>query len=367
MKVVHLSTAHSWRGGEQQIAYLIDELNKHSVKQILVCSRNSEIETYAQQSQLQYYSFTKKSAISFQFIKGLIRVMRKEQPDIVHIHDSHAQTIAVLSALLTKNSTPFVLSRRVDFPVSSNVFSRFKYNYPAIKKIICVSDAISDILKPAIKEQNKLVTIHSGIDFKKFKNENSRTIRNQLGISEDVKLVGNVAAIADHKDYFTFVDTANLILNEGLNVHFVVIGDGPLREEIETYIHQKGLSEKITLLGFRKDVHKIIYELDYFLFTSKTEGLGTSVIDAMYAGVPVVATKAGGVPELITNRIHGFLSNVKDSDSLSENFIELFKDEEIRKDLIKNAKEKALLFSKELMAKKTLEVYKDILASSNKN
>src|SRR5690606_32318917 len=149
------------------------------------------------------------SSLNMLYAKKLSGLCRKMQIDICHLHDAHAHSYAILAASFFNNKVPLILSRRVDFPIKKNWASNYKYNHPSIKKIICVSETIVQITAKGIRDKSKLLCIHSGIDLDKF--TNSGNLRREYDIDDDCILVGNTSALADHKDYFTFVDTAKLL------------------------------------------------------------------------------------------------------------------------------------------------------------
>lgn len=363
MTIIHVSTPHSWRGGEQQLAYLAEELNKHGLKQLIICPLDSPMESHCKKKGYESIPFKKKGMLKMALARLIARSTKNNNQALVHVHDSHAHTAAVMASAFFGNKAPIILSRRVDFPVKNNIFSYGKYNHPSIKKILCVSEKIKEITSKSIKDKSKLVTIHSGIDLSKFNNKESRNIlREEYKIPSSTKIIGNVAAIADHKDYFTFVDTAKIIIKDKkLPCKFFIIGDGPLKNEIKKYIQHLGIENDVLMAGFRKDIPRILPGLDIFLITSKTEGLGTSVLDAFACKVPVIATNAGGIPEMIKHEETGMLSEVKDSGDLADNIQQILKNNELREEL----KEKAFLtlekFKKETTARKTIEVYNDVI------
>jgi L-malate glycosyltransferase len=136
-----------------------------------------------------------------------------------------------------------------------------------------VSEAIRQILLPAIKHPERVSTIYSGIDLMRFEGLKAKnTLRKELGLPADTVLIGNVSAIAPHKDYFTFVRTAGLLLQNNPDLRFVIIGDGPERSAVGKEIKIRGLEGKIFLTGFRTGIPGLLKELNVLLLTSKTEG-----------------------------------------------------------------------------------------------
>jgi len=364
IKIAHISTARSWRGGEQQLAYLLQELRSQQVQSVVLCAADSPMEAFCQKEQFTYQSFHKRSSIPLFAARQLARWVRQAGLQLVHVHDSHAHTLACLSASFFGNPCPIVVSRRVDFPVKTNVLSKWKYNHPKVQRILCVSRLILDLTQPAIKDRSKLAVVHSGIDLEKFEFQASGILRKEFNIPAELYLVANVAAIAPHKDYFTFVNTVALLVQQDFPAHFLIIGgDGGESERIRSYIQSKGLEHQITMTGFRKDIPAILPEVDVLLFTSNTEGLGTSLLDAFACGVPVVATAAGGVPELVKDESTGLLCPVKAPQALAAAVQRITSDQHLRDRLISQAKLKVEGFSKAETARKTLQHYRQILTT----
>jgi len=288
-------------------------------------------------------------------------ICNKKEIDIIHAHDSRALTSAILAATLFGDKTPIIVSRRVDFPIRS----KRKYNHKNITKIICVSDAIREITGPDIVNKSVLTTIHSGIDLFRFSTGGEfKRLRTEFNIPPGTPLVGNVAALAPHKDYFTFLDTAGLLVEKGIPARYFIIGEGKLEEQLKDYADDKGLNEHVIFTGFRNDIPEILPELDIFLVTSETEGLSTSILDAIACKVPVVATNAGGIPEIIEHNVTGMLGGIKQPETLADGILTILSNETLREEIVTNASEKLKGFTKETTAEKTLQIYLDAFEST---
>jgi glycosyltransferase involved in cell wall biosynthesis len=171
-----------------------------------------------------------------------------------------------------------------------------------------------------------------------------------------------VAALAPHKDYFTFLNTVKILKEtHALHAKYFIVGDGELKQPIENKITELELQNDIILTGFRHDITHFFAEIDILLFTSETEGLGTTVLDAFCCGVPVAATNAGGVAELVTHEKTGMISEIKNAKVMAENVMKLINNTPLKQQIITEAKLKSQQFSKAAMAKKTWEIYKQPL------
>lgn len=365
LNILHLCSERGWRGGEQQVAYLVMELNKLGVNSFLAVKQNSELENFCTKNSLRFFNVSFSN--SFDIVSALkVKAICKENKiDIIHMHTSKAHGIGVLAALLG-NKTKMVLSRRVDFKLQTNPLSRWKYNHPSIKRILCVSNKIREIVREEITDKEKCITVYSGVDMNKFNSKKNKNnlLRNEFNISPDKILIGNTSALADHKDYFTFIDTIAKLIKANKNIHAFIIGDGELKHELEKYCRELGVEQSITFTGFRKDIRDVLPCLDIFLMTSKEEGLGTSILDAFLAKVAVVATNAGGIPEMVVHEQTGMLAPVGDSTTLTKWVSMLIDNPALKEKLIANASEKVKQFSKEATAMNTFEVYKQVLTEN---
>ncbi|MDP4687887.1 MAG: glycosyltransferase family 4 protein [Salibacteraceae bacterium] len=364
MRILHISSPKTWRGGEQQLLYLAEELKALGFHQVIMCPFNSAVHKYCLKKHINHVTYFKGFSANPMVGFRVSQICRKEKIDMIHVHDSHAHNFAILSAVLTQMELPIIVSRRVDFAVKDTGMSAYKYNHPQIAKIICVSNAIKEIMEPSIQDKSMLTVVHSGVDLQKFsKYKVTNKLRKEFEVPDDYMLIGNVAALAPHKDYFTFIRTAKRLVTSGLKAKFFAIGDGPMRKEVMEAIAAEGMKEHIYLTGFRDDIIDVLPELDLFLITSETEGLGTSILDALCAKVPVVATKAGGIIEIIEHEKNGLLADVADDETLAKQVLRLIHDETQKAEFVSAGLEKIKQFSKAETARKTIEVYSSALAS----
>lgn len=364
MNVLHVSTPSSWRGGEQQVAYLVEALQAEGIRQWVLTPEGSELSRRINIAQEQICIYGKRGLLNLALASRIAGICRDHSIDLIHTHDSQAHSAAVVSAAVFGMRCPVVVSRRVDFPVSSNPFSRWKYNHPAVRRILCVSEEIKRITKPAIRNTSVLEVVHSGIDLERYARpvEQAFDLRRELGLDPNTPLVGNLSALADHKDYPTWIRTARRLSRLEPNMRFIIAGTGPDEQLIRDQILQAGLQDTVFLLGFRKDVERLMQSLNVFLITSKTEGLGTIVLEALAAGVPVVATRAGGIPEMIIDGETGLLAPIGDDNTLAQSVLRIFTDTALRETLVAGGRKKAATFSFRNTAAKTLQAYRAVLA-----
>lgn len=362
MNVLHISTPRSWRGGEQQLWYLVNELNRMGVGSHIFCANGSPLADRSREAGQPFTTFIKRASLDPNAALQMRRTCLRSDIDLIHAHDSHAHTMACVAASVFGSRVPIVVSRRVDFPIRGRL-SKWKYNHRMVRRILCVSKAICDVMEPAVRDRTMLRVVHSGIDLTRFEARPDGRLRREFGIPAERPIVANVAALAPHKDYRTFVETAAELVRSGSDAMFLAIGgEGGERAMIESLIDTHGLNDRIILTGFREDIPIILPEIDLFLFTSTTEGLGTSLLDAFAAGVPVVATAAGGVPEIVRNGETGLLAPVGDAAGLARRVREVLKHASLREQLVAGARKLVREFSTERTAEKTLDIYRSVLS-----
>lgn len=353
MKVIHINSEKSWRGGEQQMANLILHLTSFGVENYVVCKQNSEMSQFCIKHSIPFLEVKFSGFKLLDSIK-INKYCNENKIDIIHTHSSNAHTAAYYAKILGCRPS-LVVSKRTDFRINSP----WKFNSKKVSKVLCVSKKIADISREQIKNKSKVVTVYSGINPKRFLvDQESLKLKYKLS---NKPLIGNCSALAPHKDYYTFLNVAKLLPN----YNFIIMGNGPLENEIKEYAKKLNLSN-ITFTGFMSDVNKYLKSLDIFLITSTTEGLGTSILDAMNCEVPVIATKAGGIPEIVKHNETGLLAEIKDHDQLAKQCNSIINDDSTRHRIVSQAKQMIdESFTDIKTATKTFEIYKSILKTSN--
>jgi len=367
IRILHLSTERTWRGGEQQIAYLIESSREKGIEVTVAARPGSAFEQWCNDQHVPAFPVAFANGLDLGSALAIKRICRKINASLVHIHSGKGLSIAYLSVLMGMK-VPLVVHRRVDFPIKESGFSLAKYNHNSVKRIICVSQAIADMVKRSVRFSARVKTVYSGIDFARF-NEVSKSyyLHDELGLDHSIHLVANVSAVAPHKDYHTFINVAAKVLSERRDVCFLIVGDGELLQEMKARVKNLRIEDNVIFTGFRDDIPLLLREIDIFLLTSETEGLGTTIIDAMYNAIPVVATSAGGIPELVENEKTGFLSEIRDVGGLAESVNKLLDNNTLAKNMGELARIKSLHFSKEKMASRVIEIYKELLGEDPNN
>lgn len=369
MRLIHFTASKGWRGHEQKIIYLYEAFRDYGYceQQWIVCREGSDIQKAASDKGFNTITFEYKSEYDFKLAKRLRQISEENKVDLVFIHSSQAHTIAVLSAVFKGLKTPLVLCRTMIKKIDTNILRKWKYNYPGIKKIICVSQPVVDVLKPAIKDHSRLCIVGSVTDLQKYDKKSTGILRREFNIPEDHKIIGNVSAFVPVKDHVTWVATVEELKKRGLKAKYVLIGDGPLESEIKELVKSKGLEHDVIFAGFRRDVPDIWPELDLFLFTSNNEATGSVVLEAYASHVPSVAARAGGTSEVLIDGVTGFLAEARNPIDFADKAEAILSNDVLRNSMIEKGyqflKEN---FTKEVIAKKMFDELNEVYQATKK-
>ncbi len=366
MKVLHVSGAYSWGGNEQQLVDSIFGLQKLDVENIIFCFKGSPMDLYAQENNLQIRSIKKQKSHSISLCKYLKQVVVEDGIDIIHLHTSNSVTTYVVADLLYKLNTPTVFSKKgISSPKKG--LSSYKYNYKNIKSVICVSEAVKESFKATLKPNNhhKLTVVYDGIKIERADQKTDINLRNKFNIKSDTTIIGNIANHTRAKDLVTFVKTIHHLVHvlQVKNVHFVQIGkESKYSDTFMPLIKELNIEDYISFTGFTTNAMDLLSQLDVYLMSSEREGLPITIYEAFYKKIPVISTKAGGIPEAITHDFNGLLAEIKDYKTLAKNVKYLLEST----DRVSSFKERSyeLLMSKfttTQLAKNTLKTYQQVL------
>ncbi|MCI9844941.1 glycosyltransferase family 4 protein [Flavobacterium pectinovorum] len=369
MKLIQVTVSRGWRGHEQKIIYLYEAFKEYGYveEQWIICPDDSETFKVATQKGMNVIALNNKSEYDLKYAKKFSKITKELNADLVFIHNSHSHTLMVLSKLLFGLTQPLVLCRTLIKRVDTNFFRKWKYDYNGIKKIICVSYPVVDILKPVIRDHSKLCVVGCVTDIHKFtKTQKTGILHKQYNIPSDYKIIGNIAAFVDFKDHVTWVNTVAELVKRGVKAKYILIGKGPLEMQVRKQISDLGLENEIIIAGFRKDIPEILPEFDLLLFTSNCEPLGGVILESYACKVPVVAGNAGGVPEVVTDNQTGLLAEVGNALSFADKVEKMLNDTELQENCIENGR-KFLMenCTKEVVSKKMINELKGVLQKNN--
>src|SRR5436190_7491131 len=330
---LHIDTARTWRGGQNQVRLTIDGLRALGHRAGLVAHPDGELRRRVGEGQ-ELIPLAPRSELDLTTAWRFAQKVKQLAPDVVHAHDPHGVAMAALAlsfgAVPAGGGRPpaLVASRRVDFHLKHNAFSRWKHRQ--VDCFIAASEAIRQILIADGIAPARTVTVHEGVDLDGVAAAGRVDVHETFWLPYHAPVVGNVAALVPHKGQRYLIDAAHLVVQQMPDVRFIILGEGELREPLERLIREHHLEKHVLLPGFRTDVIGCMKSFDLFVMSSVTEGLGTSLLDAMACRRAIVATSAGGIPEIVEDGVSGLIVPPRDAASLAKAIVRALKDEPMR-------------------------------------
>jgi len=319
--ILMVNTEHGWRGGENQIHLLVCGLDPGRYRAITACQEGGDLEHRLDASGAVTLPIRARGSFDLRAIGRLRAVIKEHAIDLVHAHASHAHSLAVLALLGSK--VPLLVSRRVDFAIGGNPIGRWKYR--RAQRVVAVSEGVRQVLIAGGVVAANIDVIHDGVDPARVAAAGTSTLRAELGIPTDAVVYGIIAFLSEHKDHRSLLMAFQEVERALPQAWLLIAGEGELATELTALSNELGLHH-CRFLGFRSDVAAILGALDIFVLTSHHEGLGSSVMDAMFAGLPVVATRVGGLPELVDDGVTGLLVPARDPAAISQALVMLGRD-----------------------------------------
>jgi glycosyltransferase involved in cell wall biosynthesis len=304
LKVVHLEAGTHLYGGALQALLLVEGLEKEGIQNTLVVPKGSQVEGEATQRGLPVRSLPMAGEADLAFPFRFKKLLKEEKPDLVHLHSRRGADI--LGALTTKLARiPTVLSRRVDNPEAGWSLAA---KYRLYDKVITISGAIQDVLTSQGVPSEKVRCVHSALDPTPYLEPcDPRLLQQEFEFGAGDRVVGMAAQFIRRKGHATLLEAIPAVLSLHPNTRFLMFGQGPLRSEIEAEARAAGLGDSVTFAGFRSDLHRFLPCLDLLVHPATREGLGIILLQAASSGLPIVASRAGGIPEAVVDGETGLL------------------------------------------------------------
>jgi glycosyltransferase involved in cell wall biosynthesis len=357
VRILHVDSARTWRGGQNQVLLTATAMAARGHEVGIVCQAGSVLEERTRGTALRVWPASfhgDLSPLAAWTVSGAREELRAQ---ILHLHDPHALSAGLLATRL--GALPGVVAtRRVDFPLRGRL-SRWKYRRARL--VITASAAIARVLAESGVSPDRVRVVHEGVPDRPPQ-PGGREALAELGIPPECQVVGNVAALTDHKDHATLLEAAAQVLKALPETRFLLLGEGELRQRLEEKAHLLGLGERCLFAGFRQDLDRLIPSLSVFCLSSHLEGLGTSVLDAMAFARPVVATRAGGIPEAVEDGVTGLLVPPRDPAALSQALIRVLSDAPRREAMGAAGRRRfEEHFTADRMVDRTLAAYEELL------
>jgi len=350
MRVLHIDGGRRWGGGQNQVRLLMRGLAREHIEQLCICPAGSPLETRLHSAHLPVAGIQWPRGMDLRVLFHLARRMREFT--VIHCHDAHALQLALIPARLRR--VPVIGTRRVIFRTRPGKWNR-------ATRVIAISEAVRERLLASGVHAQLIRTIPSGIDVEEVATLPLATpsLRDRMNLAPSAFLAGNIGTLLDFKHQVIIPHAAA----HARDITWVIIGEGPERERLVEAIKSHGVTGSVQLAGSASDARPFLREMDVFVLPSKGEALGTSMLDAMAMGVPVVAAADGGPAEVLepVHRETGVsLFPLDDAATLAAHVRKLRDNVALRRKAVALQNERVHDYGIERTVAKTLALYKEV-------
>ncbi len=365
MRVLHVINTVEVGGGGEHLRLLAHELTRAGFTSAVVSGRDGPASERLRQLGVPV---TVVGALGPARLAPLTRLFRSVGPDVLHLHGSRAGLFGAVAAKAAGIRPAIYTAHAFSFhrtgPAAARwLFARMeRFTCAHVDRVICLTHAdLADAARHRIAV-GQCTVVPNGIDVTPF--DAARDCRTDLGLSPTTPVVGMVARLVPQKDPLTFVRMARLVSDAIPDAHFLIVGDGPLRQPVADTVRRAGLAGRCVLTGFRDDVPSLLRSMDVVVVPSRWEGLPLIVLEAMAASRPVVATRLPSIAEVVLDGETGVTAPAGDADALARAVLTLLADRPAAASLGRQGRlrvERA--FGLNRMGEGTVAVYRAALAA----
>jgi len=377
LKVLHLINSSGFFGADNVLIELSKQMRQTAFSPTIGVFKNLkiphlEVAEVARRYDFPVEIFPCKGKLDIRTILSIRNFLRAQKIDIAHSHGYKSNFYALAASTGNKVSLIATCHNWLGQDRKMKLYARLDKSFlNRFDKVVAVSDSVEkEILKHNISPA-KVLVIQNGIDLGRFNSgRKTDTLRRELGIDPKCNIVGTVGRLSEEKGHTHLLHGAQKVLQAYPDVVFLIVGDGPLREDLQDkalQLAQEGSVNPFLFTGVRNDMEEIYSLMDIFVLPSLTEGLPMVLLEAMAAQKPVVATRVGAVPRVIENGHSGLLIPPGDVESLAGAIIDLLNDPQKAQYMAQNGYERVRdHFSAKRMAEQYIKVYEDVLSTRNK-
>lgn len=364
-RVVHIIDNLHGGGAQQQLYELVRNLPREEWDPVVIVLTTERLQIAEQfiEAGIPIQCIAQKGKWSWSCFWELRRALRALKPDLVHTWLFTADMYGRLAArsLSLRPVISSVRSVLSDKPAHYVKVDRW------LKRITDTFIVNANVIQPVLAERegvgaNKVITVHNGIDIDRFAAaEGAQEVRRELNLG-DAPVIGLISRIMPVKDPGTFLKAAHLVIREMPEVRILVVGDGDLLDQLKSDVHQWQIEGNVVFAGYRPDRPQLLAAMDIVALSSLYEGCSNSILEAMAAGKPVVATNVGGNAELIREGKTGHLVPARDANAMAAAFKHLLRDPELRKTMGEAGRQRVSeCFTLQHLVQKTEAVYRRLL------
>jgi glycosyltransferase involved in cell wall biosynthesis len=367
ISILHLITELDTGGAQKALARLLARLDRERFAPHVACLYNGDraVAQEIRQLGIPVTDLGMTAQWRLDALWRLYRLLRREQPVILHAWMFHANLLARTVGRLA--GVPLILTSRRNVHIGPPVrehLKRLTASWDTRSIAVCELARQVEIERAGAAPDNVIV-ICNGIDAGRFPiltPEARTTARRHLGVPADVPVLGAVGRLHPQKGLPDLLSAFQVLKSPRPKAHLLIVGDGECRVDLGRQVQQRHLAGAVTFTGQRDDVPQLLALMDVFVLASHWEGLPNVVLEAMAAGLPVVATTVGGTPEVVVDGVTGFLVPPRDPEALADAILRLLRDPDLRRRMGEAGRARvAEHFSVEQMVGKTEALYEQLL------
>lgn len=363
MKILHVESGKHYYGGPLQVIFLMKGLAESGHQNLLACPKGSAIAKAASELGVQVFELEMKGDLDVGMVGRLRRLIRAHRPDVVHLHSRRGTDVwGGIAAKL--EGVPCVLSRRVDNPEPGWLARR---KYRLYDRVIAISGAIRDVLIGEGVPPQQVEVVLDAVDTELYRPgcQDRGFFLSEFGLRENEVTLAMAAQFIPRKGHRTLIEALPAVLAQHPNLRVLLFGQGPKEDEIRNLVQLKGLEDKVVFAGFRRDLHRVLPCVDVMVHPASMEGLGVALLQAAACGVPIVAGRAGGIPEIVRPGVNGELVSPEDPAALAAALLPLLRDEMLRLRYGSAGRKLVVLeFSIPAMVAGNASVYQEVLSTA---
>ena len=348
---------------------------QHFVDHYPIIGNYYPLQDYSESS-IKILDFLKFFKVFRRIIK-IYKLIQKESPDLIISVMDYTNIYTIFTKFLFRLKIPLIISVHTNptFTYSQNMryinfLIKFAYSSKHVNRVVTVSKEIQKILEDNYKiKKNKLQTIYNGIELEKIQKMKNFKIKSHEDLFLDKEIIKfiNVSRLVELKGHRYLIEAFSNVKKEIPSSKLFIIGDGPLKNQLNRLIRKKSLIDDVLFLGFKKNPYKFVNKSDVFVLSSKHEALPTVLLEALACGIPIISTNCETGPnEILNYGKYGILANVMDSEDLANKMIYLAKDKDLLHNYSKLSIERSKFFDIKRMAKKWNNLI-ELLANDKKN
>jgi glycosyltransferase involved in cell wall biosynthesis len=355
-------------GAEKLLTLSLPHLNRERFEYevgYLLSWRNAMVPEF-EKAQIPVFCLNQRRPYDFRVVFQLANLLKERQVDIMHLHLPYAAVVGRLAARLAGRTAVVYTEHSLWEHHRWPTYMVNRLTYPLNDQVIFVSEAVkqSALTRLGHNGKVKMDTVLNGIDCGEIVSSGSdaASVRQELGIPPDHKLVANVANFNPQKRHEDLLKAAQVVVRQEPRVTFLLVGHGRLLEPMKAEARRLGIADNVVFAGFRPDAPRFVAASDMYVLPSQFEGMPVSLLEAMALGKPSVATRVGGVPELLQDGVEGFLVEPLAPEQMAAKILDTLRNPELMRRFSERAAARVReQFGVRSMVQKTEALYEEIL------